>query len=121
MKPKQSEHELQCLCVTWFRRTFKYKIFAIPNGGKRDMRTAAKLKAEGVVPGVPDLFIPAWNLWVEMKTLRGRVTPRQRDMIKHLLECGHKVEVIRTKIDFEMLCHRTEREHQMALDAEKEA
>lgn len=33
-------------------------IHHIPNGGKRDKRTAANLKAEGVRPGVPDIFLP---------------------------------------------------------------
>ena len=32
-------------------------IFAIPNGGKRHIGTARKLKAEGVRSGVPDIFL----------------------------------------------------------------
>lgn len=34
------------------------KMFAIPNGGKRDAATAANLVAEGVRKGVPDLMLP---------------------------------------------------------------
>ena len=34
-------------------------MFAIPNGGLRDIRTASTLKAEGVRSGVPDIFLPA--------------------------------------------------------------
>ena len=34
------------------------KMYAIPNGGKRDAATAAMLKAEGVRRGIPDLFLP---------------------------------------------------------------
>ena len=33
-------------------------MFAIPNGGLRDVRTATTLKAEGVKAGVPDIFLP---------------------------------------------------------------
>jgi hypothetical protein len=33
-------------------------MFAIPNGGLRDIRTATNLKAEGVKSGVPDIFLP---------------------------------------------------------------
>ena len=33
-------------------------LHAIPNGGKRDKVTAAKLKAEGVKAGIPDIFLP---------------------------------------------------------------
>ena len=47
-------------------------MFAIPNGGKRDKITASKLKAEGVKPGVPDIFLPVSSgdccgLFIEMK------------------------------------------------------
>lgn len=38
-------------------------IFAIPNGGLRDKITAGKLKAEGVKPGVPDVFLPVPRLF----------------------------------------------------------
>lgn len=33
-------------------------LHAIPNGGHRDKVTAAKLKAEGVKAGIPDVFLP---------------------------------------------------------------
>jgi len=33
-------------------------MFAIPNGGLRDIRTASTLKAEGVKSGVCDIFLP---------------------------------------------------------------
>ena len=52
------------------------KIFAIPNGGVRDAITGAKLKAEGVKPGVADLMLPVarrsyHGLFLEMKKLKG--------------------------------------------------
>ena len=37
-------------------------MFAIPNGGLRDIRTASTLKAEGVRSGVPDIFLPKWSV-----------------------------------------------------------
>src|SRR5512139_3110538 len=37
-------------------------MFAIPNGGLRDMRTATTLKAEGVKSGVCDIFLPQWSI-----------------------------------------------------------
>lgn len=33
-------------------------MFAIPNGGERNIAVAARLKAEGVKAGVPDIFLP---------------------------------------------------------------
>jgi hypothetical protein len=52
-------------------------LFAIPNGGLRDKRVAAKLKAEGVKAGVPDLCLPVARkgyhaLYIEMKKADGR-------------------------------------------------
>ncbi len=48
-------------------------LFAVPNGGHRHPATGAKLKAEGVKPGVPDLWLPVprnlfHGLVIELKT-----------------------------------------------------
>lgn len=56
----EEEHRIQSACVRWF--SLKYpklrgRLFAVPNGGRRDQTTAGKLKAEGVVPGVSDLIL----------------------------------------------------------------
>jgi hypothetical protein len=52
------------------------------------------LKAEGVQAGVPDLCIPAWNLWVEMKRAKGgTISPEQKDWIAYLEGIGHRVIV----------------------------
>ena len=86
-----TEHEEQRDLVRWFRRKYgPVRIFAIPNGGYRSMTTAGKLKAEGVSPGIPDLFVPAWRLWVEMKRQKGgRVSPEQADWIIYLESVGY--------------------------------
>jgi hypothetical protein len=69
-------------------------IFAIPNGGKRNITTAKLLVKEGVVAGVPDLFIPAWGIWVEMKRQKGgRLSADQEGMINYLESVGHHVVV----------------------------
>ena len=44
--------------------------FAVPNGGKRDAREAARLKGLGVRPGVPDVMIPAHRGWHIMDPIR---------------------------------------------------
>ena len=81
-----SEHFEQRELVRWFRQTWPgVRIFAIPNGGARSKATAGRLKAEGVASGVPDLFIPAWRLWVEMKRRKGgSVSAEQKDWIAYL-------------------------------------
>ena len=56
---KTTEHEIQVNCVNYFRLRYpKGLIFAIPNGGQRNVIVASKLKAEVVLSGVPDLHIP---------------------------------------------------------------
>jgi hypothetical protein len=81
-----TEHEEQRELVRWFRQTWPgVRIFAIPNGGARSPATAGRLKAEGVSSGVPDLFIPAWGLWVEMKRSKGgSLSAEQKDWIAYL-------------------------------------
>ena len=90
-----SEHQEQAGFVQWFRARWpRVLIFAIPNGGKRNLSTARNLKMEGVVPGVPDLYIPAWGIWVEMKRQKGgRLSPDQEEMINYLESIGHDVIV----------------------------
>lgn len=85
-----TEHEEQRELVRWFRQTHSgVRIFAIPNGGARSPSTAGRLKAEGVSSGVPDLLIPAWRLWVEMKRAKGgSLSSEQKDWIKYLEGVG---------------------------------
>jgi hypothetical protein len=91
----KTEHEDQRELVRWFRQTHVGTvIFAIPNGGARSLATASRLKAEGVVKGVPDLFIPAWELWVEMKRVKGgAVSQEQETMHAYLRGVGYWVLV----------------------------
>jgi hypothetical protein len=78
--------------------------FAIPNGGKRNIREAARLKAQGVTAGVPDIFCahPAklYNgLFIEMKRpiIKGQPKPiisaTQKEMLLRLNDQGYKVVV----------------------------
>jgi hypothetical protein len=91
----ESEHLQQVRLVSWFRRTYPgVRIFAIPNGGLRSASQGAALKASGVVAGIPDLQIPAWSLFIEMKREAGGVvSPVQRDWIAYLEGIGHRVIV----------------------------
>lgn len=86
-----SEHKEQVAFVSWFRMQHPgVEIFAIPNGGARNKIVACKLKSEGVTPGVPDLFIPEWRIWIEMKRAKGGVlSGAQRRMIEYLGKCGY--------------------------------
>lgn len=97
------EHQHQVVVATWaLLHQRKYPalecLFAIPNGGKRDVRVAAKLKLEGVKAGVLDLQLPVpmhgWaGLWVEMKHGKNDLTPAQRRWAAAMSEVGHLVAV----------------------------
>lgn len=93
-----SEHKLQCSCVRWFRYSYsRYKnlLFAIPNGGLRNKIVAKKLKAEGVLASVPDLFLSLPNdkyhgLYIEMKYGKNKMSKGQKEMKRILEEHGYK-------------------------------
>lgn len=81
-------------------------LFAVPNGGKRGKATAAKLKAEGVRPGVPDYLLPVGQygvhrhgcrhagLAIELKRTRGGATSaEQREWLEALEDQGWRVAV----------------------------
>ena len=91
----RTEHEEQREFVSWFRQNFPgVRIFAIPNGGARSKAQGTRLKLEGVSPGVPDLMVPAWDLWIEMKrTKNSRVDHDQKDWHAYLEEIGDGVIV----------------------------
>ena len=100
-KTSPSEHSEQVGLINWFRLQYpNVLIFAIPNGEKRAITVAKRLKAEGVVRGIPDLFIPQWNLWVEMKRESGgRLSPDQKSMITYLESIGNTVIIGRGAAD----------------------
>lgn len=104
---KHPESQLQRACITWLRLQYpKVVAFAIPNGGKRNAREGAILKAEGVLAGVPDLFIAEPHghysgLFIEMKAGRGTTTEAQDAMIRRLGEAGYCVDVCRSLEDFQ--------------------
>jgi hypothetical protein len=74
-------------------------LFAIPNGGLRNKTTAARLKAEGVKPGVPDLFLSLpsgtyHGLYIEMKRSEGgKLSPEQKEMLDRFGGVGYMTVV----------------------------
>jgi hypothetical protein len=73
--------------------------YAVPNGGWRNKATAAKLKASGVKPGVPDLVIAEprggyHGLYIELKRVKGgAVSPAQKEWLSALSARGYKAVV----------------------------
>jgi hypothetical protein len=59
-------------------------MYHIPNGGKRNITTAKRLKAEGVKAGVPDVHLPVprgkyHGLYIELKKQKGNITTENQD------------------------------------------
>lgn len=106
-----SEHSQQVALFAWAAVSVgKYPalayMFAIPNGGLRDMRTAVSLKAEGVKSGVCDVFLPFHNTFthysgcfIEMKIEKyrkhknGGCSDEQIDFIEWVTSAGYYCKV----------------------------
>lgn len=82
-------------------------IYHVPNGGHRVKAVAAKLKAQGVKAGIPDLVLPMarggyFGLYIEFKAkppYDTAVSPSQDACIQALLEQGYLAIVCRGAID----------------------
>jgi len=101
---KQEEHEHQKALFVWAGiQQVKYPelrlLFAIPNGGHRHPAVAAKLKAEGVKAGIPDVCLPVarcgyHGLYVELKKPKGgKTSPDQHRWASDLGEQGYRAVV----------------------------
>jgi len=70
-------------------------LYAIPNGGHRHKAVAAKLKAEGVRAGVPDMCLPVARkgyhaLYIELKAGKNKPTQSQKVWLEALEREGNK-------------------------------
>lgn len=72
--------------------------FHVPNGEKRDPRTAAKLQAMGVRPGVSDfVVIVAGRVhFIELKTTKGALSADQRVFLADAETAGCCTHVVRS-------------------------
>jgi len=73
-------------------------IYHIPNGGKRYITTAYRLKAEGVKAGVPDICLPYpagvyHGLYIEMKAGKNAATEIQNKWLDGLAANGYLTAV----------------------------
>lgn len=73
-------------------------LFHVPNGGKRGIKEATRLKAAGVKRGVPDVVLPVprggyHGLFVELKAGKNRPTPEQTAWLTELGRNGYRTAV----------------------------
>ena len=112
------EHLEQVTLIKWWALACKQfgipeqLLFAIPNGGKRDVISAKLLKDEGVRAGVPDLFIAVpkgdyHGLFIEMKKAKGgQVSKSQKEMGALLLGQNYCVAVCHGWVEAKQIIER---------------
>ncbi|UOF80385.1 hypothetical protein [Caudoviricetes sp.] len=87
--------------VSDFQRDALRATYAVPNGAHlaRGAFTGAKLKAQGMRVGIPDICVPAQGpegqlaLYVELKKAGGKETDSQKEMIPRLTRLGNQTIV----------------------------
>ena len=90
-----SESKTQQNLIRWWsfvcrsHRLPDFALMGFPLQGARSARNGARLKAEGMRAGTPDLFlaVPRGNrpgLWIEMKTPVGVLSPAQKSFRDYL-------------------------------------
>ena len=72
--------------------------FHCPNGGSRNIAEAAKLKAMGVKPGIPDILVLEKRhfysgLAIELKVGKNKCTDHQEEMQRHFFARNWRVIV----------------------------
>jgi len=99
-----TEHDEQKALFQWAAANARVHpslslLYAIPNGGHRHKAVAAKLKAEGVKRGVPDICLPVSNadfngLYIELKRRKNSsASSEQRKWISSLQGQGYQAVV----------------------------
>ncbi len=97
---RQDEHNEQVKLFAWAEweridRPELGLLSAVPNGGKRDAATGARLKAEGDKAGVPDVWLPVarqgfHGLVIELKADESkRPSKEQERWIRELTDQGY--------------------------------
>ena len=102
------EDDIQAAMVRWFSLQYPKLngcLIHCPNGGRRNIREAARLKKSGVFPGVADLmlFVPTSKfpaLFIEVKTEKGKQSQYQKKWQGIIEKQGYKYIICRSLDDF---------------------
>lgn len=89
-----TEDQIQIALVANIRaRAINGLVWAHINNNPRSPRDGARLKAKGMIKGVPDMVYAYRGLtfWHEIKTEKGKLSPAQKEFHKRLEEAQHQV------------------------------
>lgn len=100
---KHTELAMQSAVIKWARCSSCIHpeldlLHSIPNGQHTTKQNRISLVKSGLLPGVPDLFLPAargcyHGLYIELKSSSGRLSKPQKEIISKLADNGYKVLV----------------------------
>ncbi len=107
-----NESQLQQQCVKWWRYWAAASgidhrfLIAIPNEGKRTIKTGQRMKAEGMIAGVSDLILfdpygEKLPLFIEMKLEKTNQTESQVAFERTYADAGYDYVVCRSFLDFQ--------------------
>lgn len=87
------EYDEQIDFIAWFKDKYPHiLIYMIPNEYVH-ISHLKYFRLEGGRAGMPDLHIPEWNMWIEMKRITGELSAKQKCVINELKRIGHVVIV----------------------------
>jgi hypothetical protein len=108
-KRAQPEAAEQAKVIAWARANennypYLWMLHSSLNGLKRTKNAQGKAKQQGMLSGVPDLFLPVKNnyfvgLYIEMKSTKGRVSVEQSHYLKCAAENGYSVVVCYSAVE----------------------
>ena len=105
----QPEAIEQAKVIAWARANennypYLWMLHSSLNGVKMTKAQAGRAIAQGMLSGVPDLFLPVKNnnfvgLYIEMKSTKGRVSVEQSRYLKCAAENGYSVVVCYSAVE----------------------
>lgn len=95
------EHNLQVQVINLLRNYYGLCVFAVPNGGSRNLYEARNLKNEGVMAGVSDLILVLNGVvvFLELKAGRNKQQESQKIFERKVKGLGHQYYVVRSLDD----------------------
>jgi hypothetical protein len=100
-----TESQIQQQIIIYYKNNHKGLIFAVPNGGSRNIVEAKNLKLTGSLAGVSDLIVIQQNkiLFVEVKIQKGIQSEAQIKFQNNVESLGFEYFVVRNLQQFKLI------------------
>jgi len=103
-----TESQIQQQIIIFENNTYSIKneslIFAVPNGGTRNILEAKLLKSTGVMPGVSDLILMVKNkiYFIELKAEKGIQSDLQKKFENKITNLGFEYLIFRSVNEYKL-------------------